>query len=253
MSSFNDYIKFSLDIEDQNIVFTDYFKKFIDGKFHKVYLAELIQSSCPYCHSHNIKHNGHYTSNVRFITADASKPITIRLRQQRVLCNNCLKRSMAQSNLVNKYCHISNNSKRKVLAALTEDRSMTSIAREHNLSVNTVQRVLESCSSKFYDDLDHFPEHLAFDEFKGVGKKLHFICLDGDSQQVVQILRTCFKPEILRYFYKFTPKARAMVKIVTMDLNCYYPIVARELFPNAQIVIDRFHIVQMLTRSFNSL
>ena len=112
---------------------------------------------------------------------------------------------MAQSNLVNKYCHISNASKRKVLAALTEDRSMTSIAREHNLSVNTVQRVLEACSSKFYDDLDQLPEHLAFDEFKGVGKKLHFICLDGDSHQVVQILRTRFKPEILHYFYKFSP------------------------------------------------
>ena len=97
------------------------------------------------------------------------------------------------------------------------------------------------------------PEHLAFDEFKGVDKKLHFICLDGDTHKVVQILRTRFKPDILHYFYKFTPKARAMVKTVTMDLNCYYPLVARELFPNAQIVIDRFHMVQMLTRSFNSL
>ena len=50
---------------------------------------------------------------------------------------------------------------------------MTSIVREHNVSVNTVQRVLEACSSKFYDDFDHLPEHLAFDEFKGVDKKLH--------------------------------------------------------------------------------
>ena len=128
---------------------------------------------------------------------------------------------------------------------------MTSIAREHNVSVNTVQGVLESCSSKFYDDFDRLPEHLAFDEFKGVGKKLHFICLDGDTHRVIQILRTRFKPNILRYFYKFTPKARSMVKTVTMDLNCYYPLVARELFPNAQIVIDRFHMVQMLTRFFN--
>lgn len=159
MSPFNDYIKFSLDIEDQNMVFTDYFKKFINGKFHKVYLAELVLPACPYCHSNNLKHNGYYTSNVRFITADASHPVTIRLKKQRVLCNDCLKRSMAQSNLVNKYCHISNASKRKVLAALTEDRSMTSIAREHNLSVNTVQRVLESCSSKFYDYFDHLPVH----------------------------------------------------------------------------------------------
>ena len=102
IASLNNYIKFSLDIEDQNIVFSDYFKKFIDGKFHKVYLAEIIQSSCPYCHSHNLKHNDHYTSNVRFITADASHPVSIRLKKQRVLCNNCLKRSMAQSNLVNK-------------------------------------------------------------------------------------------------------------------------------------------------------
>lgn len=44
-----------------------------------------------------------------------------------------------------------------------------------------------------------------------------------------------------------------MIKTINMDLNCYYPLVARELFPNAQIVIDRFHMVQMLTRSFNSL
>ena len=158
---------------------------------------------------------------------------------------------MSQSNLINKGCYISNTSKRKILSVLTEDRSMTSIARKHNVSVNTVQRVLEACSSKFYDDFDHLPEHLAFDKFKGVGKKLHFICLDGNTHKVVQILRTRFKPDILRYFYKFTPKARAMVKTVTMDLNCYYPLVARELFPNAQIVIDRFHMVQMLARSFN--
>lgn len=50
---------------------------------------------------------------------------------------------------------------------------MTSIAREHNLSVNTVQRVLENCSSNFYDDFERLPTHLAFDEFLGVGKKLH--------------------------------------------------------------------------------
>lgn len=81
---------------------------------------------------------------------------------------------------------------------------MTSIAREHNLSVNTVQRVVENCSSHFYDDFKCLSEHLTFDEFRGVSKKLHFICLDGDSRPVIQILRTRFKPDILHYFYKFT-------------------------------------------------
>lgn len=70
---------------------------------------------------------------------------------------------------------------------------MTSIAREHNVSVNTVQRVLASCSHRFIDGYDYLPEHLAFDEFKGVDHKLHFICLDGEKHEVVQILRTRLK------------------------------------------------------------
>ncbi len=79
MSSLNESIKFYLNIEDPNIIFSDYFKKLINGKYHNLYLAELIQPHCPYCHSSNLKHNGHYTS------------------------------------------------KRKILSALTEDRSMTGI------------------------------------------------------------------------------------------------------------------------------
>ena len=38
-----------------------------------------------------------------------------------------------------------------------------------------------------------------------------------------------------------------------MDLNFYYQDIVRVCFPNAQVVIDRFHMVQMITRSFNSL
>ena len=118
IASLNESIKFHLNIEDPNIIFSDYFKKWINGKYHNLYLAELIQPHCPYCHSSNLKHNGHYTSNVRFITADASHPVIIRLKKQRVLCDACLKRSMAQSNLINKGCYISNTSKRKILSAL---------------------------------------------------------------------------------------------------------------------------------------
>ena len=40
---------------------------------------------------------------------------------------------------------------------------MTSIARENNVSVNTVQRVLGSCSHRFLDSYEYLPAHLAFD------------------------------------------------------------------------------------------
>lgn len=105
---------------------------------------------------------------------------------------------------------------------------MTSIARKNNTSVNTVQRVLASCSHPFIDDYDYFlPEHLSFDKFKGVDRKLHFTCLNGETHEVVQILRNRFKKNLLKYFGKFTLKARANVKTVTIDLNFYYQDIVR--------------------------
>ena len=85
----------------------------------------------------------------------------------------------------------------KIFRALTEDRSMSSTAWENNVSVNMVQRMPGSCSHQFNRNNDYLPEHLAFDEFNGVDRTLHFICLDTDKHEVVQILRTRYKKQLL--------------------------------------------------------
>lgn len=216
MSSLDNCIKFELDVKDQNIVFKNYFYKYIELQKCKICEAELIQPACPFCGSLNLLHNGHLITNLHYPIANASLPVIIRLAKQRVKCRDYAHWSMAQSELVNKYCSISNASKLKVLSALTKDRSMTSISRENNVSVNTVQRVLGNCSHRFIDSYDYLPAHLAFDEFKGVDRQLHFICLNSDNHQVVQILRTRYKKTLLKYFGRFSPQARANVKTVTM-------------------------------------
>ena len=159
---------------------------------------------------------------------------------------------MAQTELVDKYCCISNATKRKIIGSLTEDWSMKSIARQTSTSTNTVQRVLEKYSPSSFEDTDWLPEYLAFDEFRGVGRQLHFIAIDGHTHKIVKVLPTRLKKDIINYFKRFPITVRNKVKTVTMDLNYYYDIMAKELFPNAQVILDRFHIVQMLNRSFNS-
>ena len=95
----------------------------------------------------------------------------------------------------------------KILRALTEDRSMSSTAWENNISVYMVQRMPSSCSHQFNWNNDYLPEHLAFDEFNGVDRTWHFICLETDKYEVVQILRTRYKKAIIAYFKKFSPTA----------------------------------------------
>lgn len=104
MSSLNHCIKFELDVKDENIVFKDYFYKSIKLQKHKIYEAELLQPACPFCGSLDLLHNGHLITNIHYPTANASLPVIIRLAKQRVKCRTCERWSMAQSELVNKYC-----------------------------------------------------------------------------------------------------------------------------------------------------
>lgn len=97
------------------------FYKSIKLQKHKIYETELIQLACAFYGSVELLHNGHLITNIHYPTANASLPVIIRLAKQRVKCRDCDRWSMAQSELVNKYCSISNASKLKVLSALTED------------------------------------------------------------------------------------------------------------------------------------
>lgn len=128
------------------------------------------------------------------------------------------KRSMAQFHLADKYCCISNASKLKVLSALTEDRSMTSIAREHNVSVNTVQRVLASCSHHLSTVMIICQNTWLLTNSKASIASCTLSVLMEKTWSRPDSQNTAEK-HLLRYFGKFTPQARDNAKTVTMDLN----------------------------------
>lgn len=242
-----------LDIKDDNLTFLSYY--FDSDHVTKVLVAQLALplTHCPVCQTALVR-NGHYVTKSQFLSINASKPIKIELHKQRLLCQHCHHTYLAQTTLVNKYCSIAQPVKQKILHDLQEDRSMTAIAQVNNVSANTVLRTLKHFAHQPQAaDYEQLPEHLGVDEFRGVGRQLHFICVDGETHKIIKILSTRLKQDILTYFEKFPLIVRSKVKTVTMDLNAYYQGLARVLFPNAQIIIDRFHIVQMLNRSFNQL
>ena len=41
------------------------------------------------------------------------------------------------------------------------------------------------------------------------------------------------------------------VESITIDMNAGYVNVIKEIFPQAKIIIDRFHLVQLISRSMN--
>ena len=51
---------------------------------------------------------------------------------------------------------------------------------------------------------------------------------------------------------RYTNRERAAVKSVVVDLNDQYIKFIKALFPNARIIIDRFHIVQLVGRTLGN-
>lgn len=254
MTSINDYIQFALGIKDSNLIFQDTFYRFKHGVKHRVFEFVLRNpvTLCPYCHHHQLVKYGYSTVNTLFTSDDASHPVSLQLHKQRLRCKYCHHTLMAQSSLARKYCHIANKVRNKVMMSLQDDRTLTCIARDNNISTTTVNRYLDQSRSIAPVIKHHLPVNLAMDEFRGVNHQLHFVCIDNDGHHDIQtILPDRFKKTIVNYFLSFSPQERARVKTISMDLNSYYQEIVRRLFPNAQIIIDRFHIISMLTRAFN--
>ena len=72
---------------------------------------------------------------------------------------------------------------------------------------------------------------------------MSFIAQDFDSLKVVTILDGRTQATIRNHFLRHPRQVRNRVKVITMDMFSPYYDIARQLFPSAKIVLDRFHII----------
>lgn len=81
--------------------------------------------------------------------------------------------------------------------------------------------------------------------------KMSFIAQDFETNEVLAILDGRTQAVIRNHFLRYHRKVRECVQFITMDMYSPYYQLAKKLFPHAQIVLDRFHIVQHLSRAMN--
>ncbi|CAD5896685.1 hypothetical protein CMALT430_110034 [Carnobacterium maltaromaticum] len=80
---------------------------------------------------------------------------------------------------------------------------------------------------------------------------MSFIYMDAQTHEILDILPNRQLHALRSYFSQFPLSVRKQVQSVAIDMNAPYFVVIQELFPNAKTIIDRFHIVQLMTRSLN--
>ena len=203
--------------------------------------------SCPHCHGMMIKYDFQKTSKIPLLE-QAGTPTLLCLKKRRFQCKSCHRVTVAETSIVEKNHQISNLVRQKATQLLTGKVSLTDIARRLRVSTSTVYRKLDQFTfKKHYDKL---PAIMSWDEFGFKKGDLAFIAQNYETNELITILDNRRQTTIRNYFLKYPLKARQQVQFITMDMSGAYIPLAKKLFPNAEIIIDRFHIIQHLGRAF---
>ena len=233
-------------IKDKNITLN----KVLKHKTHIEMIATLdyAPGNCNHCQGKQIKYDFQKPSKIPFLEV-AGFPSLIRLKKRRFQCKNCRKVTVSETSLVQKNCQISEPLRQKVAQALVNRQALTHIAQDLAISTYTVHRKLKEFT--FKEDFSRLPEILSIDEFSYQKRKLAFIAQDFETKKIITILENRTQTTIRNHFFRYSKEARNSVKVVTVDMSGSYIPMIPKLFPNAKIVIDRFHIVQHMSRALN--
>ena len=178
------------------------------------------------------------------------KPLQLLYRQRRYVCPACGKRFSEANDFVGRYMRFTHRTGEKIMDLLRRRSSMKDVAKDTGTSVSGVQRVLKMMP---VSKPQRLPEAISFDEFKGNtgGQRFQCIVTDPLNHRVFDILPARTVGTIQDYLLTFPN--RDEVKYVVMDMNRGFRDVARAFLPNAQIIIDRFHVVRFCTEAMDNV
>ena len=79
-----------------------------------------------------------------------------------------------------------------------------------------------------------------------------FEYIDAQTGDILDILPAKDSRYVTQHFLsRYSLKQRSEVKTITIDMNASYISFIPSLFPQAHVIIDRFHIIQLVNRSMN--
>ena len=195
--------------------------------------------------------NGLRKSHLRLASLNGTRYEMI-LAKQRYYCSNCQTTFGAITQLTKHNHTLSQDLKNQIMALVREGLNGELIARLCHYSASSVRRTITERVEPHYR-MAVLPKHLCFDEFRSTKSIMSFICCDSETHQLVVKLHDRLSPSIIDYFEnRYSRAERAQVETVVIDLNAQYQSFIYRLFPNAKIIIDRFHIVQLAGRALDN-
>lgn len=220
-------------------------KKVVHGDISVKIFLETKPSTqkCPCCGAHTKRIHDYRVQTIKDLPLQM-KHCYLVLKKRRYVCS-CGKRFFEKYSFLPRYYQRTRRLSCFVASELHQTQSLKDIAKRTNLSSSTVGRILDSvnCLRKPFTDA------ISIDEFKGnaEGEKYQCILVDPLKHKVIDVIPGRTQNYLTEYFRGIPKSERHRVKFFACDMWRPFTDIARAYFPNAKIVIDRYHFVRQAT------
>jgi transposase len=131
--------------------------------------------------------------------------------------------------------------------------TFTSVAKDFNVSVQTVVNVFDNYASSSRLPLD---EAICIDEIytnKLTKKKYSCVIMNFKTKQVIDLYPSRLKYDLEDNFMSIPLEERKQVKYVIIDMWDTYKQVSLGVFPNAIVAVDSFHVIKHLNLAIDMI
>lgn len=172
------------------------------------------------------------------------------LRKRRYGCK-CGKKFYENYSFLSKYQQRTKRLTAFIAYSLHDSQSVKQAAEKANVSLATVNRILDTVSY----ERQTLPEAISIDEFKGdtCAGKYQCILVDPIKHRVLDILPDRNQNHLVNYFSSIPKQERFKVKFFISDMYRPYIELAKAYFPNATIIIDKYHFIRQTTWAIESV
>lgn len=220
-----------------------------DGNLQYDLSIRNLSYSCPVCGSSDIIRHGIRKRAVRDLP-EHMKNVGLLISMQKYRCNEC------NTVFTDKLLSIDSNARmtirmRDYIRSQSLRRPFLSIADELSITDTTVRRIFKS----YVSELDKSrklkaPSVLGIDE-NHLLRKYRAVFTDVENRLLIEILPNRSKDSVIK-FIRSLPDYQS-IRVVTCDMWAPYRDAAHEVIPNADVVVDKFHVIKMLNDALEKI
>jgi transposase len=210
--------------------------------------------NCPHCEKyldvlHQITH---------ILVRDLSifgMEVYLKVPRRKFYCRQCQKYTTEKLTWLNSKQLLTNRYKEYIYARVKE-LTVEQVAQRESLGSKQVQTIFNELSKIEIKDRDWgMPKRLSLDEFSRRKGKGNFatILTDLDRSSLLEVIDSHKSDDIIKALKRIPLVIREQVEEVCVDMWGGFPKVIKEVFPNAKVVIDRFHVQKLVNKNLNKI